>query len=556
MTDDVVLADLGSCLPASGISETWCDGRWMLLDYETEDGIGGRMLYYTYYPIFHAAMRRPEGEAFVQPPHIALPLNASGRHEIHVAMLYASNARLEGPQLQLRLSGEQAFATVGREQCQPKDGDFPEKSGFGIFDVAEVYWRTADLTGQDLVIAPPGSYYSTDHFFANLLWVRLVAVAEVGPARFEAGAAEDGDNRRLVAYYGGPPRTAEGAVDWIDCFDGSDFGLVLWGTGGDSDVDVARAAIDRAHGRGLQIYASLRFSGLKMDNYLPIHEIYAEYSLGSTILTDHPEWRKRSPDGLPSNSMSLAFPEVQDFWLAEMERVLAWGFDGIHVVAARCFPFVLYEDPVTATFIDRHGEDPRGLPPDDERWIEHRADIVSGFIGRVRGLADRLGAARGVSLGTAYHVMNSLGNSRFFTIDAQRWIEAGWMDHCIVHPCHSNAPGMPDAGDVRRQWLASFVDVAAPHDCRVYADIYPRRMPAEGYRQKALDYYAAGVDGLALWDTHARRTRSSEWSLIRRLGHRRALDGWKRDTQGLFRRTALRTFQGITTDRAYSFTDG
>ena len=81
-------------------------------------------------------------------------------------------------------------------------------------------------------------------------------------------------------------------------------------------------------------------------------------------------------------------------------------------------------------------------------------------------------------------------------------------------------------------------------------------MPAEAYRQKALALYSTGVDGLSLWDTQARRTRSSEWSLIRRLGHRHDLASWENDTKGLFRRTSLRSLQGITTDRAYSFTDG
>jgi hypothetical protein len=44
--------------------------------------------------------------------------------------------------------------------------------------------------------------------------------------------------------------------------------------------------------------------------------------------------------------------------------------------------------------------------------------------------------------------------------------------------------------------------------------------------------------------------------VVRRLEHRDELAGWAQDTQGLFRRSSLRTFQGITTDRAYSFTDG
>ena len=579
MNQEVVISDLGTCLPASSLCPEWCDGKWMLLDYETDIGISGRMLYYTYYPVFQAAMRRPQGEIFVNPPPVTLPLNVSGRYDIHLGMHYASTARLDGPQILVRLAGDDAYATIGREQCQPKDGDFAEKSGFGIFDMAEVFWCTADLGDQDLIIAPPVDYYGTDQYFANLAYVRLVPVDDERPARFASHRSEDGPDpspastsdtspstsqqnldlvteNRLVAYYGGPPRTRTAAIDWIDCFADTDFGLVLWGTGGDADSEVARTAIERAHEHGLQIYASVRFSGLKMDNYLPIHEIYAEYSLGSSIVTDHPEWRKLSPQGLPTNSMSLAFPEVQDFWLAEIERVLAWGFDGINIVTARCFPFVLYEDPVVQTFIDQFGEDPRSLPADDERWIHHRAQIVTDFIRRIRHLADSVGAQRGTKLGTAYHTMNSPANSLFFTIDAATWMQEGLMDHCIVHPCHSAAPGMPDPGAIEADLLAQFVSARGESPCRIYADIYPRRMPAEGYRLKALEYYAAGIDGLSLWDTHARRTRASEWSMIRRLGHREQLEQWREDTDGLFRRSTLSTLQGITTDRAYSFTDG
>ena len=71
-----------------------------------------------------------------------------------------------------------------------------------------------------------------------------------------------------------------------------------------------------------------------------------------------------------------------------------------------------------------------------------------------------------------------------------------------------------------------------------------------------MTYYDAGVDGLRLWDTQARRSRCSEWSIIRMLGHRDELSSWGDRTEGVFRRTSLRTFQGITTNRAYSFTDG
>ena len=44
--------------------------------------------------------------------------------------------------------------------------------------------------------------------------------------------------------------------------------------------------------------------------------------------------------------------------------------------------------------------------------------------------------------------------------------------------------------------------------------------------------------------------------MIRLLGHRDELSSWGERTKDVFRKTSLRTFQGITTNRAYSFTDG
>ena len=104
MTDERVISDLSICQPSSALSRQWQDGKWMLMNYETDDGIVGQMLYYTFYPVFHAAMRRPRDQEFVNAPTITLPLEASGWYEVYLGMHYASAARLEGPQIQVKLS--------------------------------------------------------------------------------------------------------------------------------------------------------------------------------------------------------------------------------------------------------------------------------------------------------------------------------------------------------------------------------------------------------------------------------------------------------------------
>lgn len=362
------------------------------------------------------------------------------------------------------------------------------------------------------------------------------------------------DTKRLIAYYGGPPNTVEAARNWVDCFRDSDFSLILWGAGPSSDPEICEAAIQQAGELDIAMYGSIRFAGLKMDNYLPIHEIYAEKSLGSAIVTDHPEWRKRDPQGVMSNSLSLAFPEVRDFWLSSIRDLIEVGFSGINIVFARSFPFVLYE--VITSFQERYSDDPRSLDPADDRWMRHKAEYVTEFIRQVRAMLDEEEARTGVRLGTAYHAMNSVANSLYFNMDVETWIREGLVDHCIVHPTHSVEPNMPDPGDFTPEFLTQYVEMARGTACKVYADVYPRRMPAEDYRRKAITYYDAGVDRLSLWDTHTRRSRCSEWSMIRLLGHRDELSSWGERTKDVFRKTSLRTFQGITTNRAYSFTDG
>ncbi len=42
MTEDVILSDLSACLPATSLCPQWSNGKWMLVDYETESGIAGR----------------------------------------------------------------------------------------------------------------------------------------------------------------------------------------------------------------------------------------------------------------------------------------------------------------------------------------------------------------------------------------------------------------------------------------------------------------------------------------------------------------------------------
>ena len=77
----------------------------------------------------------------------------------------------------------------------------------------------------------------------------------------------------------------------------------------------------------------------------------------------------------------------------------------------------------------------------------------------------------------------------------------------------------------------------------------PRRMPAAEYRRKAAEAYAAGAQGLCLWDANGRYPILPEWNTIRRLGHVEAFAGDVPGPEQHYRQIPVNTLGGYTVDR-------
>lgn len=65
----LLLSDLEVCEPSSSISPAGVKDHWRLIDYETETGLSGRLLY--------------SGEEGV-PEDISMPLDLKGWHRVYV----------------------------------------------------------------------------------------------------------------------------------------------------------------------------------------------------------------------------------------------------------------------------------------------------------------------------------------------------------------------------------------------------------------------------------------------------------------------------------------
>jgi hypothetical protein len=163
---------------------------------------------------------------------------------------------------------------------------------------------------------------------------------------------------------------------------------------------------------------------------------------------------------------------------------------------------------------------------------------MTGFMRTLRREMDALGQRRGRKIAISAHVLNNEASNHFYGLDVPTWIKEGLVDNLVSYPWRNEEIDAAYFGALTRGTKV-----------RYYAEIMPRQMPPETYRQRALAYYAAGADGLSFWDTNGRFPRKQEWSMIRRLGHRDQLAGWDDGAGDFFRTVTLRTVGGYVLDK-------
>jgi len=567
---EVLVADLRKAEPRGALCGP-ARGGWSAVPYEAE-GISGHILVTV------------NGQGA---PPVRIRLPASGLYEIrlgtyygHTAWVQAALAVSSGGRTftRVRLSGDEHWDTVEAEHYGPREGEHLEKQ-VKLNEMLEVRWRVARLEGSELEIAPVDRKFA-EGTLASLAYVRLVPLDEV-QYRTEMPRP---DTKRLVAvfdgtFYGNFPRDEEEIWGYFEPMRGSDFSLVFWATCRldacyylsevgrpltplpegmlnrrtyilrdfqrwvEKGKDPLEVAVDAAHELGLEIYGSMRLTGLEIP---PFHQFHG----APTFMTEHPELWTVDASGHRVPHLSLAFPEVRNFIVRLFrEQAERYGIDGVHVLFNRSFPFVLFEEPFVRDFVKRYGEDPRNLDPSDPRLWEQRSEYTTALLRELRATLDDVVRRKGRRLGIAVHAMNSLRNNLYFGLDVVRWAKEGLVDHLVLHPCPSveaveNGAVTPDA-------LVEVTDALRGTGVRVYADLYPRRNPPEKIARKVLEYYRAGVDGISFWDTYARMWRKSEWSAIRLCGHREELERWEGKARSFWRKVRVDSIDGISLDPRY-----
>lgn len=540
----IVLSDLSRCTPAAALSPDRRKFHWLTIPYEAEE-ISGVML-----------STGPETDA----PDVTLPLDVSGWHAIFIGLWGMGRHAAQPDAVKVRLSGSPCFTTIAREE--------PD-----YYSLDERFWKVADLTDQEIIFGQHSSGFPSS---ASPAYVKLVplSAAEVEGVLQERkrrdtrrliGIAMEGDDFFANQY----PTTREEIHATIEPFRDTDFGKLLWCTGGGADVctyptkigmveciepmdrprvidrykgeslqillgkgiDPLAEAVAYAHQVGLELHAQMRMGAWQMCP--PFEETYT-----GKVWREHPEWRCVDIDGRQIARMSLAFPGMQDYVLSLLEELVGYDVDGISLTFVRGAPYVLYEEPLVEGFRQESGLDARDLPEDDKRYLAYRARVMTGFMRRVRQTMDRAAHERGRKIEISSHVLNNEAQNRFYGLDLAAWVEEGLLDTMIPYPWRNEAIDMAYFGQLTRE-----------SECLLCPEVMPRRMSPEAYRQRAMGYYAAGADGLCFWDTEGRHPMRAEWSMIRRLGHVEELAAWEDGAGEYYRTLKFRSLGGYAMDK-------
>ncbi len=536
----IYISDLNRSRPSAALSPTPRQNHWQTIPYEAE-GVSGTMLV---------------ADSECTAPTLELPLDVKGWHAIHLGVW----TDWEDSALRVKLSGAPCFTPVFTSRPEPTG----EKWHSGFATIREGFWIHADLTGRNLYVSQIGGRR------AGLAYVKLEPLSEAEVAAIKQDQART-DTKRLIAYNDAAhlePRSLEGMRGELEHFRDSDFQKLLWCIGSGSETyffssvgetalreewdyveeflaswvegfrilkaqgtDPLTTVIEYAHSFGLELHGMYLVGGWV---YPPNH------GFESKFYYQHPQWRCVSRSGRPVTRMSYAFAGVRNFLLALFREVAERGADGINLGFVRGLPCLLYEQPMIDGFQQLHNQDPRDLPENDPLWLRFKAGVMTEFMRALRNELNQVGAEQGRTIQLSAYVLNNEALNLEHALDPAAWAREGLVDFIIPYPLHN----------VMDMDIAAFVKMTRGTQCKVYPEVMPRRQSPADYREKALSFYAEGVDGLAFWDASSayRVGFKDEWSMVRRLGHKDELAGWAPDEWPSYRVVPLYSIGGLVMD--------
>ena len=543
----VYITDLEHCQPATSLSTTPRRRAWHVQPYETAD-LSGHLL--------------SAGEETAA-PEVALGLERSGWHRICVGVYPEHGVRAA---VEVKLSNDSCYSLLHVGE------DWKGSSPHG-HNVHELWWKEADLTGQELYIrqvcTPTGGAdepASVACERTKLAYIKLVPLSEDEVLTLEAERKRS-DTRTLFAHndahgylYLLGSATEEAVRREIEPYRHTDFSRLYWECGagdlmfylgqagrlptGDGIEDFERrgdrlhaetwrtfrerqldpmvVALEAAHEMGLAFHASYRTAGFFYPAPLE------QWNTGSLYFT-RPDLRMVGKDGNSAPRVSYAYADTRRYVIDLLLEVAKHPIDGICILYNRRPPLVDYEPPLVEGFIAEYGEDPRQLVEDDPSWLAYRCRSLTEFHRELRLSLDALAKEQGRNrIAISACVLNQEENLRN-GLDLKSWVAEELVDTLIPYT------DLPELDSMGMAWddevaVRHFVELVEGTSCELALNVMPRHMPPEDFRRKAASLYGLGVENLFFWDSagpYGRANYSPSWNALRRLGQRDEIEQWR-----------------------------
>ena len=357
----IYLTDMSKCLPRSALSKASQPNHWRTARYESEE-VSGTMIV---------------TGGISNAPDVTYPLEMTGWHAIYVG--YATAIHGETVATRVRLASDPCFTTI----------EDRELDGLEVMTLREVFWKYAELTGQDIVFGQhskgvePGMAAGIGRP-GGVAYVKLEPLSQ---ARIECVRADRADARTrkvIVSNDGGvvgarDATVQEDVLEQVQLYRNSDVGRIDYAVAcGDQtqypsrvgynlhEINAAeehtpfaralvenlrtligkgivphRVAMRHAHSMGMEFYYMFRMA---------LGGAAAPLSQPSRLFAQRPDLRMVDRDATPLPKLSFAFAEVQQHMLDIMEEVIDDEVDGINICWMRGLPVIGYEQPVVDAF--------------------------------------------------------------------------------------------------------------------------------------------------------------------------------------------------------------
>jgi hypothetical protein len=506
-SDDLLISDLNQRVDPDLLDDEASD-LWRAIPYEAE-GFSGVML-------------GTGGSA--DTPQIEITLDAKGLYRIWVGIYsFQSSSRLR-----LRLNIDLCCKTLPPT---------PRLDRISLPVLHEVMWREADLEGKSIILE---GGHLPKFYPAALAYIRLEPIeaeSETSEIRIEHPMAitEDGFGIFHEFLHNRPENLVEPLNEIPE---NSCMKMLVWGAA-DGDICNYPTSVGTCRGAAYQdkglsrltdntYYANLRrwkengwdsmvtvrdycrTRGWEFHAYVRVEAFATQYPLTLTcgnrskFFEENQHLCCRDKNGRQVLRLSYAYPEVQDHMLEIFNEISNYQPDGLCLAFIRGVPVVLYEDVMVDGFMDRYAIDPRELPETDPRWLRYQAEIVSGFMSKVRSLLrpnQRLSAI----------IPGNMADCARWGLNPAHWVQEQIVDD-LFPTGQRFTPEDVHVDDPHNLDFRSFRQLHGKDDFRVIPMLYPWDLFSNDYRswrKLIYEFLDAGADGYAVWDGNSSEDRFS-----------------------------------------------